>query len=40
MSIEDKIIQKYVEKIKNGEMTLEDVPPLYIDKVREALENE
>lgn len=34
------MVKLYVERIKAGRMTLEDVPPRWREQVREALEDE
>ena len=40
MLSDEKIIEKLVKKVKDGDLELEEVPPLYIDRVRKALEEE
>ena len=39
MTSDEKIVAKYVEKIKAHQLTLDDVPPLYLDAVKKALED-
>ena len=34
------MVKFYVNQIKKGKMTLEDVPPRWYEAVKEALENE